>query len=246
MAKRIKGDDYWIPLADLMTGLMLIFLLIAAAAIRNSHETASDYVHKKQDIYKSLKMEFSEKELHDWGAEIIESPTLSVRFKNPEVLFASGKSDLQPKFEIILAQFFPRYLKVVSNKDYESMVSHMQIEGYTSSLWIGAGDINDAFFNNMNLSQQRTISTLKYLYYLDQSTESNLQQELGWSTESYHKYLRNEVTANGLSSSHLIYKDNCDIEKNSNCVEDKQRSQRVEFTIIFNSDQIANSLAGAN
>ncbi len=113
MAKRIKGDDYWIPLADLMTGLMLIFLLIAAAAIRNSHETASDYVHKKQDIYKSLKMEFSEKELHDWGAEIIESPTLSVRFKNPEVLFASGKSDLQPKFEIILAQFFPRYLKLV-------------------------------------------------------------------------------------------------------------------------------------
>lgn len=235
MARKSNREDYWIPLADLMTGLMLIFLLIAVSYAKSVHDQANAYVNVKSDIYKGLKKEFTTQELAQWGAQLIESPNITVRFTNPEILFDTNKSDIKDQFKLILNQFFPRYLKVVSNPQYQDVLSHVQIEGHTSSVWSNT-NTDTAFFNNMNLSQARTISTLQYLYYLDRVEPLVISHDLNnWSSESYHQYLRQNVTANGLASSHLIYNDDGS--------ENQQKSQRVEFTIILKSDQIAASLA---
>jgi outer membrane protein OmpA-like peptidoglycan-associated protein len=219
-------DDHWIPLSDLMTGLMMIFLLIAISymikvdadtkAIKQTSartkEIVTLYEQMKSQLYNDLRKEF-EKDLPRWDAELL--PDAAIRFKAPDVLFDSGQSVLKPRFENILAEFFPRYIAIIGSKKYRTSIKEIRIEGYTSSFWQSATTQEDAYFQNMRLSQDRTRSTLEYVMGLP-------------AVASDADWLRKHITANGLSSSKLIYK--------GDGKEDFSRSQRVEFRVRTDAD----------
>jgi outer membrane protein OmpA-like peptidoglycan-associated protein len=208
-------ESHWIPLSDLMTGLMVIFLLIALsymmrveaeqARIKN---VAVAYNEIKDALYDELHKEFAN-DLPKWKAELLKSD-LTIRFSQPEVLFATGSSELKPEFQAMLADFFPRYVRILSSPRYRDTINEIRIEGHTSSDWNGVSTTRDAYFLNMELSQARTRSTLNYVMNLPADHEQT-------------DWLRKMVTANGLSSSHLIV--------NEEGVEDITRSRRVEFKI---------------
>ena len=207
-------EAQWIALSDLMTGLMMIFLLIAVAFMMKVEadsakirQVAILYDQTRQELYNDLHKEF-EKDLPIWGAEL--TPDLIVRFREPEVLFATGNDALKPKFQDILHNFFPRYVKIITSPKYKGSIQEIRIEGHTSSLWKGADNADEAYFKNMELSQSRTRSALRFVLGL-----SELNQNSDW--------LRKYVTANGLSSSHLV--------TDASGAENVQRSQRVEFRI---------------
>ena len=211
-------EAQWISLSDLMTGLMMMFMLIAIAFMMKVEADAAKikrvailYDQVRHELYGELYNEFK-KDLGSWGAEI--TPDLAVRFQEPEVLFNTGEDKLKPKFQRILQDFFPRYIKIVTAEKYKDKVQEIRIEGHTSSLWAGAANPEEAYFNNMGLSQSRTRSTLRFVLGLP-----GVQKDADW--------IRKHTTANGLSSSHLIE----DGEK-----EDTQRSQRVEFRIRTDAD----------
>ena len=96
---RTPEQAHWIPLADLMTGLMMVFLLIAItymvkieAASQHIREIAVLYERMKIELYNDLRRE-SEKDLPRWGAELDQDST--IRFREPDVLFSIGSSDLK-------------------------------------------------------------------------------------------------------------------------------------------------------
>lgn len=225
-AQHINEEDQWISLSDLMTGLMMIFMLIAIAymvkvesqTVKVKEQTAKVkqvselYDQVRQEIYDDLMREFG-KDLPVWDAEITKD--LSFRFKNPSILFDTGKDVLKPQFQDILSNFFPRYVKIVTAPKYEGTIQEVRIEGHTSSAWAGALSNEDAYFKNMELSQSRTRSALRFVLGLPQ-----VVKDTDW--------LRKHVTANGLSSSHPI------MLKNGK--EDPDRSQRVEFHIRTDAD----------
>jgi outer membrane protein OmpA-like peptidoglycan-associated protein len=210
----VAEESHWIPLTDLMTGLMVIFLLIAvsymmqveadAARIKN---VAVAYSEIKDALFEDLNREFS-KDLPRWKAQLLKND-LTIRFSEPEVLFATGSSELKPEFQAILQDFFPRYVKILTSAKYRDSISEVRIEGHTSSDWNGV-TMADAYFRNMELSQARTRSTLAYVLSLPAD-----QEQIAW--------LRKYVTANGLSSSRLI--------TDKSGVEDVARSRRVEFRV---------------
>ncbi len=213
---RAAGEEsHWIPLTDLMTGLMVIFLLIAvsymmqveadAARIKN---VAIAYSEIKDALFEDLNREFRA-DLPRWKAQLLKSD-LTIRFAEPEVLFAPGSSELKPEFQAILADFFPRYVRILTSKKYRDAISEVRIEGHTSSVWNGSASPEQAYFLNMELSQARTRSTLAYVMGLPAD-----QDQVEW--------LRRYVTANGLSSSRLIV--------DSRGAEDVARSRRVEFRV---------------
>lgn len=213
---RAAGEEsHWIPLTDLMTGLMVIFLLIAvsymmqveadAARIKN---VAIAYSEIKDALFGDLNREFRA-DLPRWKAQLLKSD-LTIRFAEPEVLFAPGSSELKPEFQAILADFFPRYVRILTSKKYRDAISEVRIEGHTSSVWNGSASPEQAYFLNMELSQARTRSTLAYVMGLPAD-----QEQVEW--------LRRYVTANGLSSSRLIV--------DSRGAEDVARSRRVEFRV---------------
>lgn len=218
-------DDHWIPLSDLMTGLMMVFLLIAILYMvktENEAQKITDvavlYDELKDQLYLDLKNEF-DRDLVRWGAEL--SKDLAIKFKEPDVLFDTGKDSLKPKFVEILSDFFPRYLGILSLDKYRDSIEEVRIEGHTSSIW-GVNTLEDqAYFLNMALSQSRTRSVLQYVFLL---TKSVTQKQ----------WLKEHLTANGLSSSKPIV--------SMTGKEDAERSQRVEFRVKIDSDEKINEI----
>ena len=208
-------ETHWIPLSDLMTGLMVMFLLIAVtymirveADADRVKEVAIAYSEIKDALYEDLDREFK-RDLQNWKAQLIKDD-LSIRFTEPDVLFAEGSSGLKPEFRAILSDFFPRYVRILTSPKYRAAISEVRIEGHTSSDWTSVTTPEDAYIRNMELSQARTRSALVFALSLPE-----VNGERGW--------LRQYLTANGLSSSHPVF--------DANGAEDPARSRRVEFRV---------------
>ena len=146
-----NDESQWICLSDLMTGLMMIFMLIAVAfMMRVEAETAKIkkvaviYDQVRQDLYTQLDNEFK-KDLPVWGAEITKD--LSVRFKEPSVLFDTSKDTLKPAFQTILRDFFPRYVRIITSPEYKDMIEEVRIEGHTSSVWTAIASQEEAYYS---------------------------------------------------------------------------------------------------
>ncbi len=223
----LDDETHWIPLSDLMTGLMVMFLLIAVtymmrieADADRIRQLAVVYSEIKDALFEDLQREFRA-DLPKWKAQIIKED-LSIRFTQPEVLFGMGSSELKAEFREMLADFFPRYVRILTSAKYKGSISEVRIEGHTSSGWIGVNTPDEAYFRNMELSQARTRSTLMYVMSL-----SPVDGDRDW--------LRRNLTANGLASSHPV--------ADSNGAEDAMRSRRVEFKVRTDAEtRIANIL----
>jgi len=125
--KRVSNP--WLSISDMMSGLMLVFLFISIGymieveqekeKIRN---IAVAYNESKIALNRALKEEFSQ-DLKKWNAEILDNNTF--RFKSPETLFETGKSEIREKFKSILDDFFPRYIKVLTDKRFKSEIDEI-------------------------------------------------------------------------------------------------------------------------
>jgi outer membrane protein OmpA-like peptidoglycan-associated protein len=208
--------DYWISISDLMSGLMVIFLFVAVAYITN---VAVTYQRLQDQLYQDLYAEFKG-DLKKWGAKI-DRENLSVRFTEPRVLFDKGEAYINARFRRILRDFFPRYIKVLTQPKYKDEIAEIRIEGHTSSEWAQGVTGLDAYIANMRLSQDRTRAVLSYVMRLDRSGK-------------HEDWLIDHLTANGLSSSELI------LTKKGK--EDKQRSRRVEFRVRTDAEKQIRSL----
>lgn len=212
----------WANISDMMAALMMLFLLISvvygsqvtsqSAELQETNskitEITDSYKDNRSEIYKSLEENFSDK-FEEWGA-VLDKDTLTLRFNDPALLFEAGSSELTPRFREILQSFWPRYTQVLS--EYSEDIREIRIEGHTSSEWADAS-IEQSYFNNMRLSQQRTRTTLEFCYYL--------------TPDSYQDWVRGHVTANGMSFSRLVL--------DNSGGEDATASRRVEFTVVVDS-----------
>lgn len=217
----LAGEEgaHWISVSDLMACLMMVFLLVAVVFMvivqkesARMREVAEVYVDLRESLYQDLLAEF-ETDLPRWGARL--TPDLVITFQDSGVLFELGSARLRPAFETILAEFFPRYVGVITAERYRADIEEVRIEGHTSSDWTNARDDNEAYINNMRLSQERTRSSLEYVITLPQ-----VLHERDW--------LKRNLTANGLSSSHPVL--------NPDGSENAELSRRVEFRVRTDAD----------
>ena len=90
----------------------------------------------------------------------------------------TGRADLKPRFKQILQDFFPRYVKIITSPKYKSSIQEIRIEGHTSSDWNGATGTDEAYFQNMQLSQDRTRTTLRFVLTLP-----DVYKDIDWLRE---------------------------------------------------------------
>ena len=218
--KKKRGvEEWWTNVADLMSGLMMIFMFIAVSYMAIIQSEATSYFDLQKDLYQNLEKEFKD-DKEKWKAVIEKDAT--VRFQEPDVLFAPASAEIKPRFKEILNDFFPRYLRIVSQEPYKSRVEEIRIEGHTSSDWKDQKGTQIAYFNNMALSQDRTRSVLVYVWEKTPADQRN--------------WLQGHLTANGLSSSKLI--------TTEDGIEDPEMSRRVEFRIRIGTEDTMKSMAG--
>lgn len=214
--------------SELFAGLMMIFLFIAIAFMIKTENKTFEIIKQKQTIdvvvenwagiktkiYEELKKEF-EKDLKRWNADI--DTNLVLRFNEPDMLFSNGSSDLNLEFKTILRDFWPRYLLILHK--YEDAISEIKIEGHTSSVWTRNSTKRYAYYQNMKLSQKRTIETLDYCMRI---------------TPQYESFIIEKVTANGKSFSKMRK------DKQGNISE--KLSRRVEFSIVTNDKELMDTI----
>jgi outer membrane protein OmpA-like peptidoglycan-associated protein len=225
-------ESHWIPLADLMTVLMIMFLFVSISFMFNlkkqsdkNKSVINEFQKSKKELLKELDIEFNEDfKSTKWNA-VIDSNNLSIRFVNEAVMFDNNKSELKEEFRNILNDFFPRYLKIILQKKYVDKIAEVRIEGHTSE--IGGYDLN------LKLSQERTIEVVTYLRNLIAYKSLNEEQ-----TERMLYWL----TANGLSSGRTIDK-NGEYTYISKLKPDEVKCRRVEFRIVTASDKIINKFS---
>lgn len=223
-----KKDNFWIPYADLMTVLMVVFLFISIAYMgllqidKNKKEKIfKDYKETKENLYNDLNAEFRN-DFKKWNLEL--DKDLSIKFTNPKVLFDDGKSDIKPEFQKILISFFPKYLSIVLQNKYKDKIAEIRIEGHTNNIPIHETD--DPYIDNIKLSQDRSRNVLQFLRKLPYY--KNLSQEK-------EQVLQFWITANGLSYGRTLDNNNKLTYISKNKI-DIQKSRRVEFKIVTTSE----------
>jgi len=139
-----ENEEHWIAVSDLMSGLMMLFLLIAVMYLviveRKNDEIERIvvlYEDLREELYQDLLAEFAD-DLPLWGSELGED--LKFRFTNTELLFEEGQSSLKAEFSSILSDFFPRYMAILNSEKYRDDILEVRIEGHTSSAWSFAND----------------------------------------------------------------------------------------------------------
>ena len=147
--------------------------------------------------------------------EIIRDEQL-IRFNAPDIMFNLNDDELTERYKKIIELFFPRYIRTLAG--FGSIIKEIRIEGHTSSEWLDASN-EEAYFNNMILSQKRTISVL------DQALNSILKSG---TTEQDRDWAFKRVSASGMSSRNLIIL--------QDGKEDAKKSRRVEFRYLLSED----------
>jgi len=165
----------------------------------------------KAGLIEALNLEFQANQINvqidtETGAILLDS----------SVLFDYNESILTQPGEVILNQILPVYCRVLLGGSYADYVAEVIIDGYTDS----TGD----YITNLDLSQRRAYAVAQYLY----SIMGNFLNEQEIQT------LMSKLTANGKSSSNLIY--------DANGVEDMDASRRVEIKFRLKDEEMLTEL----
>ncbi|MCH5289879.1 MAG: OmpA family protein [Treponema sp.] len=220
-----SAGDFNLSISDMMSALCAIFVLLCIGIILQLKQISEHYVNTKYTLYEDLRREFSA-DLEKWNAEI-DAENLSIRFKDPDVLFVMNQADLRNSYKRILDDFFPRLLKVVSS--YEELIEEIRIEGHSAeavqAIRTGRVTEREDYEEGMALSQSRTRSVLSYCLNDTRYPESQ-------------QWIRAKIVAIGYSKSRPV---------TVNGQIDWEASRRVEFRIKLNSDsEIQKYLAKEN
>ena len=218
--------NVWMSVSDLMTGLMIIFLFVAVAymiKVQDNQSVIDEYVENRSELHEELVNKFGG-DTTRWVASI--GTDLSMKFKNPEVLFASGSYQITDSFKVILNEFIPNYLGILLSGKFKDRIKEIRIEGHTDDQ--PAPQFHrDPFIANTILSQMRAVSVLHYI----RSMESYQHY-----TDDQKRMLEYLFTANGLSYGKAL-DDKNEYVYNSKKNINRAKSRRVEFRIITTGDE---------
>lgn len=215
-------DEIWTPVADMMTALMVIFMVIVAAMTTKITGDIPEGEAKERARIKgahALQDEFAGN-LADWKAEL-DTVNLVLRFRDAETLFERGSAELRPQFKATLNSVVPALLRAADNDELARILREIRIEGHTSTEWNDWVTDEQGYLLNMELSQDRTREMLGFVLAHPTFRRHPRREEF-----------RAMLTANGMSSSRPIVEDGR---------EDAARSRRVEiaFMPVYTEELIA-------
>jgi len=165
----------------------------------------------KAELIAALNDEFQQ---NDINVEI--DTTTGAIVLDSNVMFDFNEASLTDIGTEILDEALPSYCRVLLSSDYSSYVAEIIIDGYADS----SGD----YITNLRLSQSRAAAVAEYLY--------GIMNEF-LSAEECDR-LMSRLTANGKSSSNLVY------DENGN--EDADASRRVEIKFRLQDEEMLTQL----
>lgn len=133
-----------------------------------------------------------------------------------EMMFDLGSAELSETGKSYLDRFLPNYLRVLTSDEYSKYVSQIIIEGHT--------DTSGSFLTNVELSQDRALSVLRYI----------MSGEFTGISQEEKKELEKIVTSNGRAYSDPIYREDGTV--------DMTASRRVVIKFRLNDEDMVTEM----
>ncbi|MBO6138026.1 MAG: OmpA family protein [Lachnospiraceae bacterium] len=177
------------------------------AVMSEQQEKLDNIIGVRSELVEALKEEFDNSSLKI----SVDQKTGAITFDS-SILFDYNKTELKASGKEFLADFLPRYAKVLLNPKYKSYISEILIEGHT--------DTDGDYLFNLELSQKRAYSVAEFC--LDENSDILTTRE--------RDALRDLVSATGRSYSSPVYDSTGNI--------DKDASRRVEFLFRLTDEEM--------
>jgi len=206
VSKRNEEISYWLSFSDLMSGLLIIFILLsvymlldyksAAAELEMTKQTLAEYTHMNTTIIEKLKAEL--------GSSISIDSDTGTLVLNSELLFDSGKSELKPEGKLFLNEIMPAYFRILfKDTEIRENIAGITIEGYT--------DDQGTYEYGLSLSYNRALSV--YYYMLNDP-----------GFQEYHDDMKKLIILTGRSEAGYL-----PINENETPEDWRKRNRRVEI-----------------
>jgi flagellar motor protein MotB len=153
LLRRSSRDEaekpFWISFADLMTALMVLFLVVMGVAILAVTKNVTERERREEQHRRDI--EVLVKRFQDAAARyegITVDPDRRVIHFGDRARFAFARSILSPDQEAVLRGFVPEVLSLANDDLGRRVLKRMVVEGYT--------DKTGSYLSNLNLSLQRS------------------------------------------------------------------------------------------
>jgi len=160
MEEQNSSDHLNSSLTDLMTSLMVIFILLLLVFV---HRTASKDAAVTDILLKKLRQDFtpqgfSEKTIRpdsrDRNAILVIVPDRLMNFE-------TGKSGLGPKGQEFLKSYIPRFAGVLCSEEFRASIESIVVEGHTDTHPYVGRTAEESQNLNLKLSQDRSMEVVK-------------------------------------------------------------------------------------
>lgn len=222
------APNYWMSYSDMMSGLLLMFILFLTISMLMFNETSESLAETqdrlgiqekkieniigiRQKIIEELNEAFADSELN----VRVDQETGAITFSDG-ILFGTAKYDIKSSGKQYLASFIPKYINVLLDDEISVYISQIIIEGHTDSV--------GTYMYNLDLSQRRAFEVSKYI----------LGNEFNAIESKEKEALRNILTANGRSYSQPVL--------NEDGTENRQSSRRVEFKFRLKDEDMIHEM----
>ncbi|MEE1131720.1 MAG: OmpA family protein [Caryophanon sp.] len=209
--KGSTAPNYWMSFADLMSALLMVFVLLLVVVVLDYREDLAqkeqqieEITSVKSDIIAALMQEFDNSNIN---LEI--DPNTGAIQLATNILYDYNSAELTEEGVETLAQFIPKYLDILLQDEYKHEISTIIVEGHA--------DNTGEYLSNLALSQERAFSVLRTIY---SDTFPDFEQK---------EYSKKVVTANGRSSVVPIFTEVG--------AYDADASRRVEFLFRLKEDE---------
>ncbi|HSI60652.1 MAG TPA: OmpA family protein [Ideonella sp.] len=153
LSRRRARDEaekpFWISFADLMTALMVLFLVVMGVALLAVTKTVNEREQREtahQQGLEQLLAQFAQAAQRHEGVRLDKARRV-IDFGD-RARFAFGKSALAPEQAAVLRRFVPEIVALANGEPGRRLLKRVVVEGYT--------DKTGSYLGNLDLSLQRS------------------------------------------------------------------------------------------
>jgi len=158
MRRRRKETNYWMSYADLMSAMLMVFVLLLSVIILDYKSDMDEkqrqidaVTNVKNNIIADLTEEFKGSNMNIE----VDPQTGAIRFPG-NILYEVNSSELSPEGIKFLREFVPKYFGIILQDKFREDISSIIVEGHT--------DKDGSYLYNLNLSQDRAFSVVQEIY----------------------------------------------------------------------------------
>ena len=159
-----KKNDFWIGFSDLMTGLMLVFIILSLTFMAIAKQKLDEISEQRKNIIVILSEKLASNDIKvEYNSE---KGTVTIA---QDILFQWKKPDLNPEGKKFI-KLFAKVLddNIFSNKKYKDLIKYIHIEGYASKEGSVEHNFLLSFKRSENVWMYMTDNKLKYKKIMEQ------------------------------------------------------------------------------